>query len=275
MRSDEYPPQEPLSKYASEYHAEVTRLAGDYGERARDFRYGGDPYNSVAVFASEQPTGDVLCFIHGGGWTNGYKEWCAFMAPGLNAAGVTLVSIGYRLAPAHTFPTGLTDCEDAVAWTHRHIAEHGGDPQRLFVGGHSAGGHYASLIAVRHGWRAVKGVDAGAIRGCLPISGVYLFGEDSGMKIRPPFLGAPGNEVKASALLNLEPDPPPFFIAVGERDWPHLVSQSAEMETALRDIGGDVTRMVLAGCSHFEAHYTSGDPDGPWLAPAVSWMRSR
>lgn len=274
MRPDEYPPQEPFSKYAKAYHAEVTRRAGDNANLGKEFRYGENPYNGVAVYESERPTGDVLCFIHGGGWTNGYKEWNAFMARALCAAGVTLVSIGYRLAPAHTFPTGLTDCENGLAWIHRNIAEHGGDPQRLFVGGHSAGGHYSTLMAIGHAWRFPKGVDDGAIRGCLPISGVYLFGEGSGMKIRPRFLGEAGNEVKASALHNLEPDLPPFMIAVGEKDFPHLISQSVAMQEALAQLGCDVTRIVLPGCNHFEAHYASGDANGPWLSHAVNWMRN-
>ena len=73
---------------------------------------------SLAVHAPDIANGTVLAFMHGGGWTNGYKEWMAFMAPAFNDAGVILVSIGYRLAPKHIYPTAFHDATRAVAWLH-------------------------------------------------------------------------------------------------------------------------------------------------------------
>ena len=134
MNAEDYPPQEPFGDLAKSAHAILTERAA--GVDAKDFNYGADPYQSVAVCPAEQPNGDVVLMIHGGGWVNGYKEWMNFMAPALNAADITFVSIGYRLAPQHMFPTAVEDCMDGLAWTHQSIAEHGGDPSRLFLGGH-------------------------------------------------------------------------------------------------------------------------------------------
>ena len=139
-------------------------------------RYGADPYQSVAVFRAPAPNGTLLAFMHGGGWTNGYKEWMAFMAPAFTAAGVSFATIGYRLAPAHVFPAGTDDVIAALALLHQNAAEFGYDPARIFLGGHSAGGHYAALLAVRRDWQAKAGLPQDVIRGCLPISGVYDFG---------------------------------------------------------------------------------------------------
>jgi hypothetical protein len=97
-----------------------------------------------------EESADTLPAFHGGGWTKGCKEWMAFMAPGLNAGGVNLVSAGYRLAPGHLFPTGLEDC-------------------------------MAALLAL--------GPHRGRIAGCLPVSGVFEFGEGSGLPSRPRFWG--------------------------------------------------------------------------------------
>lgn len=273
MKPEAYPPQEPFSEIARRYHDEVMRRGvGVTGGVEASF--GHDPYQSLAVFPAASPSGDVLLAWHGGGWTNGYKEWLAFMAPGLNAAGVTFVTAGYRLAPQHTFPAALDDCMVAVAWVRRGITAHGGDPERLFVGGHSAGGHYASLLAARRDWQHTHDLPAGVIRGCLPISGVYLFGEGSGLSVRPRFLGAGLTEGPASPLLNIQGVPPPFLIAHGDRDFPHLIPQAAAMEAALREKGGEVQRIVLEGCDHFMASYEGGDPGGRWLAPAAAWMRA-
>ena len=177
---DNYPPQEPFSEIGVRYHIRTLELgAGVCGE---SFAYGDDPYQEVAVFSAPKPTGDVIAFMHGGGWTNGYKEWLAFMAPPLTAAGITFVSMGYRLAPAVIWPAGVEDAAAGIKWVHANIAAHGGDRERIFVGGHSAGGHQATWLAVRDDWQQAAGVPEDVIRGVLPVSGVYDFTEAGGMR---------------------------------------------------------------------------------------------
>ena len=273
MNLDRYSAQEPLSPLGQAYQQRVLALGeGIAGEEAF---YGPDPCQSLAVFRPERPSGDVLLFFHGGGWTSGYKEWMFFMAPALLAQGVTFVSAGYRLAPQHLFPTAFGDTADACAWVVRHIAEYGGEPQRVFVGGHSAGGHYAALLAVTAEWRAARGLPMNVVRGCLPVSGVYRFGEGSGLTVRPRFLGPAGDaERAASPLLRLQPDAcPPFFVTHGSRDFPHLIVQAQQMAAALQAAGVPVQTQVLEGCDHFEASVACGDPDGVWVARAAQWMR--
>ena len=104
MRIEDYPPQEPFSEFAMPYVEEVTRISE--GHDGVDYFYGDDPYQGIALHVSETPNATVFAFIHGGGWTSGYREHMNFMAPGFLAAGVTFASIGYRLAPAHLFPKG-------------------------------------------------------------------------------------------------------------------------------------------------------------------------
>lgn len=236
---------------------------------------GGDPYRSLAVYPAAEPNGDVLCLMHGGGWTNGYKEWMAFMAPALNARGVTAVSLGYRLAPQHVFPAGYEDCLDGVAWVHGAIAEHGGLPERIFVGGHSAGGHLAALMTLRRDWQAPRGLPPTAIRGALPISGTYLFGPDSGLSMRPRFLGPEGSgtERDASPMTYIRGDAPPFLVAWGEKDFPHLIAQAKNFVEALTRAGVAVESIELAGCDHLGASYASGEPDGAWVEAAVAFMK--
>lgn len=274
MHPDAYPPQEPFSEIGAKYHAETMRRAA--GIAGAEFGYGDDPYQSLAVYSSGTPSGSVLLFFHGGGWTSGYKEWMAFMAPALTAAGVTFVSAGYRLAPQHVFPAGFADACVAVGWTWRHIADHGGDPRRIFVGGHSAGGHYSALMAVRRDWQARYGLPPDIVRGCLPVSGVYDFMPGSGLSIRPRFLGPEGSgrERAASPLHNIQDRPPPFLIAHGSKDFPHLIRQAEDMERTLRQRGSDAARLVLEGCDHLSASYACGDADGAWLRHALAFMKA-
>jgi arylformamidase len=273
MKPEDYPPQEPFGDLAKANHEVVTaRSAGIEGE---DVQYGTDPYQSVGVHRAENPNGDVFMFIHGGGWTSGYKEWTSFMAPVLNAAGVTFVTIGYRLAPRHLYPDGVNDCAGAVAWAFQNILEYGGDPGRLFIGGHSAGGHYSSWLAVRRDWRTGLDLPDAVIRGCLPVSGVYDFTGGGGMKVRPRFLGeeATGVEADASTIHNIQGTPPPFLMAWGSEDFPHLITQAGQMQAKLEAAGGEVQSMELPGCDHLGASYACGDEGGQWITAASDWMR--
>ncbi len=149
MTPDAYPPQEPFTAIGALYHDEVLRRGASV--RSVETRYGADPYQSLAIVPASEPNGDVLLVFHGGGWTNGYKEWMLFMAPAVTAQGITFVSAGYRLAPQHIYPAQIHDVYDAIAAAYRGIGEHGGDPDRLFIGGHSAGGHLAALAALTQG----------------------------------------------------------------------------------------------------------------------------
>ncbi len=113
---------------------------------------------------------------------------------------------------------------------------------------------------------------ADVIRGCLPISGVYRFGEGSGLSMRPRFLGDESNDVAASPIQHIGAAPTPFLIAFGSDDFPHLVRQAGEMRAALEAAGGDVDSIELPGRNHFTASTAGGEPDGPWVPRALDWM---
>ena len=272
MRIEDYPPQEPLSEFGRAFAEEVGRRAK--GVAGTEVSYGDDPYQGISLHTPGDPNGTVLAFVHGGGWTSGYKEHLNFMAPAFADAGVVFASIGYRLAPRHLFPTGANDVASGIAWLHRHVAAYGGNPNRIFIGGHSAGGHYTALLAVRRDWQAALDLPEGVIRGCLPISGVYRFGEGSGLTARPRFLGPEENDHLASPILGIDATPP-FLIAHGTEDFPHLMVQAEAMENALAHSGGDVERVALDGRDHFSACYAGGEVDGPWVGRALAWMAAR
>jgi arylformamidase len=275
MRLEDYPPQEPATPQAIPYRDAC--ISGSFGVPFWEFSFGDDPHQSVALYTPAKPDGILFAFMHGGGWTAGYKETMGFMAPGFTSHGITFASVGYRLAPDHLFPAGLDDCADAVAALVRKAPSLGCDPEKLLIGGHSAGGHYASLLAVTRDWQARRGLPVDVVKGCLSLCGVYRFGEGSGLSMRPRFLGAEGNgtDRAASPLFHIEGRPPPFFIAYGENDFPHLKVQAVEMEKALREHGGDVRSIVLAGRTHFTSSLAGGEPQGPWMRGALDFLLGR
>ena len=245
MTLADYPPQEPLSPVAQAYDDRVRALGAGVTAGGEDLAYGSDPYQRMLIYRSPRPSGAMLAFIHGGGWTNGCKEWMAFMAPAVTSA-------------------GFEDCADAVALLRRHA-------DSLFLGGHSAGGHYAALLATRDNWWRRRNLEANPLSGCLPVSGVYRFGEGSGLKARPRFLGEGTTEGEASPVLGII-DRTSFLIAHGERDFPHLITQAEEMTAALEAKGIAVERLVLPGLDHFTASYHCGETKGAWLDRATAFI---
>ena len=154
MRIEDYPAQEPFTVIGERYHREVMQRGA--GVEAVERAYGPDPYQRIAIVPADRPNGLVLVALHGGGWTNGYKEWMLFMAPAFTPFGITFVSVGYRLAPQTVFPNGYEDVLAGLALVHECVAEWGGDAARIFLTGHSAGGHLAALAAVRDDWQGPR-----------------------------------------------------------------------------------------------------------------------
>jgi arylformamidase len=162
----------------------------------------------------------------------------------------------------------------ALKWIHDNIADHGGDPSRVFISGHSAGAHYATWMAVRDDWQKAAGLPADFIRGALPISGVYDFTPGNGMAMHPRFLDAEhADDADASPLFTIARTPP-FFMAWADDDLPALPPQAEKMAAALRDTGGEVTTLILKGLDHSGASYESGKADGQWLPRALDWLAS-
>ena len=276
MNIFDYPPQEPLSEFGLRHFQEMARrnslLLGVEHSYIDDC-----PQRKLLYFPAARDDAPLLIFFHGGGWTNGFKEYAAFMGPLFAQAGIAFVTAGYRLAPEHTFPTGWLDCADAVrwCWNRRSVWKVRGD--KFFVGGFSAGAHYASLLATRTDWTVERSLPTDIVRGCLAISGSYRFDAKSGFSARPRFLGEPslGNDLAAAPVEYVSADVPPFHVSWGEDDFPHLVRQGREFTASLERVRCDVTSLEMPGRDHLGAGFAGGEYDGPWFASAQSWIKAR
>lgn len=135
--------------------------------------YGDGPGEELDIFPAGQGGAPVLVFIHGGYWRSLDKSDHSFVAPAFTQRGVCVVIPNYALCPATTIPGITLQMVQALAWTWRNIRRFGGDPQRITVAGHSAGGHLAAmLLACR--WQSVGSeLPAGLVRNALSISGLY------------------------------------------------------------------------------------------------------
>ena len=113
----------------------------------------------------------VVFWIHGGGWQTGDKTSVQRKPQVFVDKGFVFVSTNYRLLPSADMATIVRDIAKSIRWVHDHIAEHGGDPERLFVMGHSAGAQLAALVCTDDRYLKAEGLSLAIIKGCVPVDG--------------------------------------------------------------------------------------------------------
>jgi len=154
--------------------AEASRRARDGSpHKVLDVAYGDGPSETLDIFPAAVPGAPVLVFVHGGYWRSLDKSDFSFVAPSFVADGATVVVPNYALCPAVTVEDIALQMVKAVAWTWRHAAQYGANPQRLALAGHSAGGHLAAMLLSCR-WRQVdEDLPMQPLAGALAISGLY------------------------------------------------------------------------------------------------------
>lgn len=156
--------------------AQDSQAARDSGPAVLDLAYGEGAGETLDVFPAMGTQGGaapVLFFIHGGYWRALDKSDHSFLAPAFQRLGVCVVVPNYALCPGNSVPGITLQMVKALAWTQRHIAAHGGDPQRITVAGHSAGGQLAAMMLACQWPRVGADLPAALVRNALAISGLF------------------------------------------------------------------------------------------------------
>ena len=138
-----------------------------------DVNYGSSAGEKLDIFPAHAKNAPVVVFIHGGYWRSLDKSDHSFVAPAFTAQGACVVAVNYDLCPAVTIPEITMQMVRALAWTYRNIAQHGGNPNRITVIGHSAGGHLAAMMLACL-WKAyATDLPVDLVKNALSISGLY------------------------------------------------------------------------------------------------------
>ena len=258
-----------INAEAQAYSDECLRRAADAPTLCRyhpDLAYGDDPAQRLDIWTpTTEPAPEglpVLLYFHGGNFTHGYKEWCAFMAPAVTAFPAILVAAEYRLAPGTAYRDIIADGLAALRFVKARIREWGGDPDRVWVGGHSAGAQMVCEIALDTQRLAAAGLDDTAFLGVFPLSGNY--GRRLSDLEADPALHLPA-ETPDSPLEKAGAARHPFLIAWGGDEKPYVHEGGAAMVAALQAAGVEASELVVPGQDHFAVHLGSADPQSAWL----------
>jgi arylformamidase len=218
----------------------------------RTERYGKREMQVLDVFA---PAGasraPVVVYLHGGAWLRGSRLDVAYPAPALAGRGAALVVPDFDNVAEVPLPEMIEQCRAAVEWTVRHAASFGGDPDRIYLAGHSSGAHLASCVLLADP----------AIKGTLLISGMYdlhapmLSARSKYVKITPEELDA------ASAMRHLGRIRCPVAVAWSVGDSPEFRRQGRVLSEALQGMGRLAGCLEVFSANHFEEPRQLADPD--------------
>jgi acetyl esterase/lipase len=216
----------------------------------RDIAYGEGPRHKLDLYIPEQLTerAPVVLFFYGGGFVAGRKNEYRVVGQALASRGIVVAVADYRLYPEVTFPAFVEDGADAFVAMRKFVSEYGGDPERIFLMGHSAGAYISVMLASDPKYLAARGAHISAIRGVIGIAGVYDF-----PKIKTPerisiFGGAERPETQP--LNFIDGKRPPMLLPVGDKDGSLQLSGVKPLSTRLRAEGSEVEERLYPGIGH-------------------------
>ena len=224
-----------------------------------DVAYGEGPNETLDVFPAAQPGAPVLVFIHGGWWRSLDKRDHSFIAPAFTQAGAMVVLPNYALCPSVTIEAIALQMAQALAWTFRHAAQYGGDPQRIVVAGHSAGGHLAAMLLCCRWLQVGLDLPEQLVMSALSVSGLF----DLEPVSETPFLQADLHLSSASAK-RLSPAlfPPPagaLYATVGANESEEFLRQNRLIREAWGERAVPVCQTV-PGTNHLDVLHQLADP---------------
>ncbi|QCP15006.1 alpha/beta hydrolase [Pseudoduganella umbonata] len=239
----------------------------------RTASYGPAASEALDIFSPREPGAGraAMIFIHGGNWRFGSKESVSFLAPAFTQHGAHFLAPEFASILHNTLPGMVDQCRRAIAWAGRHAAQFGVDPARLYVGGHSAGGHLAAMMLTTDWTRF--GMPADLLKGGLVLSGlcdlepVVLAAGNSHLKLTPR------ERTELSPVHKLRDVTCPVIVAWGSGDSPEFRRQGSQLAGALRAAGRLAGTFVLPGVNHFEILDVLGSGDSHLGAATLALMR--
>ncbi len=227
--------------------------------------YGPEPWRQLDIYIPPERGArrlPVVVFFYGGRWTSGSKESYRFAGDAFAKRGYIAVIPDYSKYPRVHFPAFVEDGAKALAWVSDRIADHGGNPDRIFVAGHSAGAHIAALLAANPAYLAREGKNRSAVlHGFAGLAGPYAFTPDE--PDLEDIFGPPERYPAMQVTTFIDGMQPPMLLLYGDADTAVRRFNLDRLEVRIREKGGVVKSVVYPGVGHL------------WILAALSWVNFR
>jgi arylformamidase len=238
------------------------------------FAYGAAPIEGLDVYKTSKPNAPIAIYTHGGAWRSGSAANCGFIAETFVNAGANLVVLDF----SNVTETGgdlmpmMDQVRRAVVWVYRNAEKFGGDPERLYVVGHSSGAHLTGNLLTTD-WQKEFGIAPSFIKGGTIGSGMY--------DLKPVRLSKRSEYVKftdaveeaLSSQRHLDKLVAPLTVLYGTYETPEFQRQNREFAAAVKAAGKPVELIVCEGYNHFEVMETLGNPYGLFGRAALARMK--
>lgn len=260
----------------------------------RDIPY-ADPAHARQVLDVYSPTNaknlPVVVWIHGGGWQTGDKSSVQLKPQAFTDKGFVFVAMNYRLLPNVDMGTIVRDVAQAVGWVHAHAKDHGGDPNRLLIMGHSAGAQLAALLCTDDRYLTGVGVPLTVVKGCVPVDGdtfdvpAIIETAETRRRVhglpqakfghREKFGNDPAKHKDFSAVTHVASGKsiPPFLI-LHVADHPDTTAQAQRLGNALKSANVSATLVGARDTTHSKINENLGRPDDPTTKALFEFVAS-
>jgi arylformamidase len=224
------------------------------------YKYGPSKAETLDVFSAGRADAPTLIFIHGGAWRAGSKDAYSFLADAFVPYGANLVILNFDNIPDARLPEMAEQVRRAIAWTYENAAALGVDPDKLYVTGHSSGGHLTGVMLTTD-WTG-RGLPANLIKGGIPVSGMFDL-EPVMLSARSDYIRInDAEEAALSPIRHLHKIRAPIIIAYGGKETPEFQRHSREFRQALKQTPYQAELVFLPELNHFEMMNDLADPNG-------------
>ena len=237
-------------------YPELAKVRAAHARQVRDsakswlnVAYGGSPREKLDIYAADKPGGPVLVYIHGGYWRSGSKEDNCNFVPTFTRRGATVALVEYDLCPQVAVTDIVRQTRASIAWVYKNISRYAADPSKLYVSGHSAGGHLTAM-ALAHDWTKER-MPNDLIKGAVATSGVYDLEMVMKISVQEQVHMTPQDARSNSPLLHPPRVKCPLIVAVGGDEPKGWQQMSEDYFQYCKQNGMNVEYLVEPEANHY------------------------
>lgn len=261
----------PNSKKWVEWYKQKSAITRQTLDCILDIRYGSSEDETVDIFPAKEQGAPVLVYIHGGYWFSGSSKDYSFVANGFVSQGFTVVVMNYSLCPKVSISEITRQSRTLIAWLYKEASTFNADPSRIFVSGHSAGGHQVGMLLAEE-WQSAYGLPDTIIKGGISISGLFDLHPFCYSYLQSKLLLTQETILQQSPYLHIPDSGAPLLITYGEEETEEFHRQSTDYLQAWRNNGLQGELLIQERRHHFSAIEGLNDPNSTLCKAFVEFM---